>query len=341
MPPLDLVNVSLTGRKLVESSAGTGKTYAITSLYVRLLLERRLSVDQILVVTFTEAATEDLKRRIRTRVREAQAAFAAGKADDDFLSGLLRKMSDWTEAHRILSDALRMLDEAAIFTIHAFCQRVLQDNAFESGSLFETDFITNQETLLREIVDDFWRVELYPASPLFVRHTWQNGLTPESLLQFVKQSLAWPLLEVIPRTEKPDSKAQSELERGLQQAYQLLGAAWESSKAVIGDILLNHPGLHRNVYRRQTVEKDLREMQAYLTSKNPLSLPNGFERFCSSKLARSLKGAATPPRHRFFDLCQDFQDIFEALHTSFRQSVLALKVSLAAFVRSELRARKQ
>ena len=96
MQPLDLVNVSLTGRKLVESSAGTGKTYAITSLYVRLLLERRLSVGQILVVTFTEAATEDLKRRIRARIREAAAAFATGEGRDEFLAGLLRKTADWT-----------------------------------------------------------------------------------------------------------------------------------------------------------------------------------------------------------------------------------------------------
>src|SRR4030095_7531669 len=212
MQPLDLVNVSLTGRKLVESSAGTGKTYAITSLYVRLLLERSLSVSQILVVTFSEAATEDLKRRIRTRIREAAGAFAAGEANDPFLAGLLQKTTDWTMAHRILSDALRTLDEAAIFTIHAFCQRVLQENAFESGSLFETDFIVNQDALLREIVDDFWRVELYPASPLFIRHAWRNNLTPESLLEFVKEGIAWPLLEVIPKTKKPDPRAQAALE---------------------------------------------------------------------------------------------------------------------------------
>jgi exodeoxyribonuclease V beta subunit len=69
---------------------------------------------------------------------------------------------------------------------------VLQENAFESGSLFETDFIINQDTLLREIVDDFWRLELYPASPLFIRYAWQNNLTPESLLEFAKEGLAWP-----------------------------------------------------------------------------------------------------------------------------------------------------
>src|SRR5258706_5266067 len=263
MQPLDLVSVSLTGRKLVESSAGTGKTYAITSLYVRLLLQRRLAVGQILVVTFTEAATEDLKRRIRSRIRETTAGFASGEGKDEFLTGLLRTTADWTEAHRVLSDALRTLDEAAIFTIHGFCQRVLQDNAFESGSLFESDFITNQDALLREIVDDFWRIEFYPASHLFIRHAWQAGLTPQSLLQFVTQGLAWPLLEVIPKTEKPDRHVQSALEEAVWTAYRALGAAWESSKETVGDILLNYQGLHRNIYRRQTVENDLHEMQAY------------------------------------------------------------------------------
>ena len=245
------------------------------------------------------------------------------------------------QAHRILSDALRTLDEAAIFTIHAFCQRVLQDNAFESASLFETDFITNQDALLREIVDDFWRVELYPASPLFIRHAWQNGLTSESLLQFVKQGLAWPLLEVIPRTEKPNPKVQTALEQAVWKAYQALGTAWESSKAAVSKILLNYEGLHRGIYRQQTVETDLREMQVYLASQNPLSFPDGFEKFCSSKLAKSLKGTYAPPRHAFFDLCEDFRNVCEALQTSFRQSVLALKVTLAGFVRSELRKRKR
>ena len=197
---------------------------------------------------------------------------------------------------------MRTLDEAAIFTIHAFCQRVLQDNAFESASLFETDFITNQDALLREIVDDFWRVELYPASPLFIRHVWQNGLTPESLLQFVKQGLAWPLLEVIPRTEKPDPKFRRPLNRLFGRRIRPWELSWESSKAAISEILLNYQGLHRDIYRQQTVENDLREMQAYLASQNPLSLPAGFERFCASKLAKSLKGNYSPPRHVFFDL---------------------------------------
>ena len=341
MQPLDLVNISLTGRKLIESSAGTGKTYAITSLYVRLLLERRLSVAQILVVTFTEAATEDLKRRVRIRLREAAIAFETGDGKDEFLTGLLRKTENWREAHRVISDALHMLDEAAIFTIHAFCQRALQEHAFESGSLFEMNFVTNQDAMLREVVDDFWRAEFYPASPLFIRHSWQVGLTPDSLLQFVKQGLAWPLLEVIPKVDKPDPMVQRVLEQAVWEEYRSLRAAWDSSKTTVSDILLNYPGLKRNLYRQQTVEKDLREMATYLTSQNPLNVPDGFEKFCSSKLANSLKGNYAPPSHRFFDLCEAYRKACDELQRSFGQSVLALKAAVASFVRKEMRRRKQ
>src|SRR5262245_3821051 len=341
MEPLELVNVGLTGRKLVEASAGTGKTYAITSLYVRFLLERRLSVGQILVVTFTEAATEDLRRRIRKRIRDAGAAFATGETSDEFLAGLLRKTPDPAEAHHLLSDALRTLDEAAIFTIHAFCQRVLQDKAFESSSPFEMDFITNQDALLREIVDDFWRIELYPASPLFIRYAQQSDLTPQSLLQFVSQGLAWPLLEVIPKTEKPDAKAQMALEDSVWKAHRMLKTVWESSKVAVRDILLNYDGLNRSIYRPQALEEALHEMQVYLASENPLGVPEGFDRFCASKLAKSLKRSYAQPRHEFFDRCDEFRAVYQQLQNLFGQSVLALKVKLTGYVRSELRRRKQ
>ena len=70
MQPLDPLTLPLRGRILIEASAGTGKTYTLALLFVRLLLERELSVDRILVVTFTTAATEELRGRIRLRIRE-------------------------------------------------------------------------------------------------------------------------------------------------------------------------------------------------------------------------------------------------------------------------------
>jgi len=341
MKSLDLSNVSLDGWKLVESSAGTGKTYAIASLYVRLLLERRLGVGQILVVTFTEAATEDLKRRIRVRIREAMDTLATGKGEDEFLDGLLRKTANPTEAHRVLADALRTFDEAAIFTIHAFCQRVLQENAFESGSPFETDFVTNQESFLREIVDDFWRIELYPASALFIRHAWRDGLTPESLLQFVKQCASWPLLEVIPEGQKACAEVQARLEEAVWQEHRTLRTAWESSKAAVGAILFRDVGLNRSIYRLETIERDLRDLEAYLSAGDPLNLPAGFEKFCSSKLVRSVKRNQAAPRPCLFDRCEEFLGTCKELRGLFDRSLLALKARLVHFARNELRARKR
>ena len=67
---------------------------------------------------------------------------------------------------------------------------------------------------------------------------------------------------------------QKALEQAVWTAYRSLGTAWESSKATVSDILLNYQGLNRNMYRRQTVENDLREMATYLVSQNPFSAPS-------------------------------------------------------------------
>jgi len=83
---LDLVRTPLESSNLIEASAGTGKTYAIAAFYVRFIVERALPADQILVVTFTVAATAELRDRIRRRLTDARRAFEAGTATDRFLA---------------------------------------------------------------------------------------------------------------------------------------------------------------------------------------------------------------------------------------------------------------
>ncbi|KJJ57349.1 hypothetical protein VC77_10065, partial [Vibrio cholerae] len=131
---LDTLRFPLHGARLIEASAGTGKTYTIAGLYLRLVLghgcaETRhahpLSVDQILVVTFTEAATAELRDRIRRRLHDARLAFARGASDDPLLRSLLAEFTDHNLAVSLLLSAERQMDEAAIFTIHGFCQRML------------------------------------------------------------------------------------------------------------------------------------------------------------------------------------------------------------------------
>ena len=136
--------VPLSGWNLVEASAGTGKTYALAGLYVRLLIEKGLSTREILVVTFTKAATDELKGRIRSRIKDALEAFTYGPGEDEFLTGLVSMTKDHGRARRFLSDALRTFAESAIFTIHGFCLRALHNHAFESGSLFDTDLLEDE-----------------------------------------------------------------------------------------------------------------------------------------------------------------------------------------------------
>jgi exodeoxyribonuclease V beta subunit len=198
MKPFNLLDTPLAGRNLIEASAGTGKTFTIAGVYLRLVLELRLAVPEILVVTFTEAATKELKERIRKRLKEAEDAFESGCSTDPLLASLLQKLPDHADGRRLLSSAVRSFDEAAIFTIHGFCQRMLQENPFESGSLCNTELMTDQGTILREIAQDYWRINCYGQSRERVAAATAAGLSPGSLLAMARKIGADPFATVIP-----------------------------------------------------------------------------------------------------------------------------------------------
>ncbi|RTZ63457.1 MAG: exodeoxyribonuclease V subunit beta, partial [Aquificaceae bacterium] len=143
MQSLNPQTVPLKDINLIEASAGTGKTYTISLLYLRFVLESEpaLSVDQILVVTYTTAATKELKDRIRLRLSDALMAFI----NEDTVGEYADFCENYERIESILrlSRALLNFDEAAIFTIHSFCQRALKDTAFDAGLAFETELLDN------------------------------------------------------------------------------------------------------------------------------------------------------------------------------------------------------
>ena len=170
MKAFDIINSPLSGINLIEASAGTGKTYTIEGLFVRLILEKQLLVDQILVVTFTNAATEELKDRIRSKLLDAKNAFIKASSEDTFLNALVHAHDNPDAAIQLIHDALINFDTAAIYTIHGFCQRLLYENAFETGSLFDTELVTDQTDVIQEVVDDFWRKHFYEAPLEFINY---------------------------------------------------------------------------------------------------------------------------------------------------------------------------
>lgn len=207
MTPLDPITVPLTGTNLIEASAGTGKTHTITNLYVRMLLELRLYVSQILVVTYTNAATAELRTRVRRRLHQALAALdSAGNSGDDFFDQLVRARQangSLAQDREWLVDALHGFDEAAIFTIHGFCQRMLQENAFESAVAFDTELIRNQSPLLTEVVQDFWVRELHAAPEAFVRHLDARKISPTALEHLAMRVITHPDMPILPAIGAP------------------------------------------------------------------------------------------------------------------------------------------
>ena len=165
LPALDWQRMPLQGRILIEASAGTGKTWNIGLIYLRLLLERDLRVEQILVTTFTDAAAQELRERLRRRLIEAERVLefaSTGSVTDDsslesYLSALCHDEDGRRHALRKIQLARSDLDHAPVSTIHALCQRIQRDYPLESGAAFANDKLFDEQQLQRECVEDFWR----------------------------------------------------------------------------------------------------------------------------------------------------------------------------------------
>ena len=155
----------LHGRVLIEASAGTGKTFTIGLVFLRLLLERGLRVEQILVATFTDRAAQELRERLRARLIEAEQILrripSKDSADEvslqSWLESFRRDEGSMKQALRRVQLARADLDRAPIGTIHSICQRILRDHPLETGATLLPEKLTDQNTLLRECVEDFWR----------------------------------------------------------------------------------------------------------------------------------------------------------------------------------------
>jgi exodeoxyribonuclease V beta subunit len=168
--PFDYRKHALSGQSVIESSAGTGKTYSIVQIYIRLIIEKKLPPDKILVVTFTEAATAELKSRIRAALSELHVSLANGNAAAiPLLEGYDAVELQSRDLAAFIESVLSSFDEASIFTIHGFCRRVLRDHAFEYNSIFNAELVEDTDDLSDGVTRDFIRKTLYAADEETVR----------------------------------------------------------------------------------------------------------------------------------------------------------------------------
>ncbi|WP_313271896.1 exodeoxyribonuclease V subunit beta [Stenotrophomonas sp.] len=163
------LHLPLDGLRLIEASAGTGKTFTLATLFTRLVVEQGLRMGQILAVTFTDAATQELRKRIRERLELAARVVDSHPAEDDSPETTLtrailqRHLQQGSESAAQLGRRLRIAAEetdlASIFTIHGFCTRVLGEYALESGHTFAApELLANTRALHDELAADLWRL---------------------------------------------------------------------------------------------------------------------------------------------------------------------------------------
>ncbi|MCP4137309.1 MAG: exodeoxyribonuclease V subunit beta [bacterium] len=346
MKKIDMLTSPLDGTNLIEASAGTGKTYTIAGLFLRLILEKKIPVNEILVVTFTEAATEELRSRVRKRLRDGLSILTGEKKPDpgdEFMEALERTYAGDHEAQQLLLEGLRRFDESAIFTIHSFCQRMLIEHAFESGFLFDTELLKDQDELFRDIVDDFWRKNFYSASTLLVRNV-ITRYNPASFIDLLRERSIDPSFEIIPRAEKPGMEFMEEALESLQEDYELLAKEWASSGGEIIALLnqcINDRGLSGTYYRKDRVPQWIENMNNYLQSELPLSEFKQLRYFSSTHLEKSTKKGFETPSHRFFDYAESLSKKQETSEALLEEYFIALKAELFEYAEQELGTRKE
>ncbi|MCX2191854.1 UvrD-helicase domain-containing protein [Pantoea agglomerans] len=307
LPPVSLnpLTLPLRGERLIEASAGTGKTFTIGLLYLRLLLglggenaySRPLSVEEILVVTFTEAATAELRGRIRENIHQLRLACIRGKSSNPMHQLLLEQMPDLAQAAAQLLAAERQMDEAAIFTIHGFCQRMLNLNAFESGMLFEQELIEDEQALLKQSAADFWRRQCYPLSLDVARIIAAEWSGPDSLLTTLRP---W-LQGESPGLKRPPAADETLASRHARNLARIeaIKQQWQALSADVEGII-TASGVDKRSYSSKHLPNWVARVTQWASSDTlDYQLPKELERFGQQVLEeKTKKGEA--PRHSLF-----------------------------------------
>ena len=316
----------LRGSQLIEASAGTGKTFTISALYLRLILGhggvesgfgRELLPPQILVVTFTDAATKELRDRIRTRLAEAARYF---RGEIDAPDALVEELRDqfapeqWAACAGRLDIAAQWMDEAAVSTIHGWCQRMLREHAFDSGSLFTQTLETDHSDLLGEVLRDYWRLFCYPMHGDALNWVRANWSGPAALMPRVR-ALFGSSRQPANAEQTPAQMIEAcLLER--RQALVQLKAPWLQWAQELREICLQGVASKTVDGRKMQAryfEPWFEKLSAWAADEDQeqLDLGTGFTRLTPDGMAEAWKGVA--PQHPGLDAMPGLKAALDAL----------------------------
>ena len=307
---------------LIEASAGTGKTRELTGIVARLVVEDHRRLDEILVVTFTRAATAELRDRIRDTLRSTHRAVVAGEAPE--ASQAAELLAGWREdagfdpeaAVRRLEAALQDIDRANVFTIHGFCQRVLADLAFDGGFPFGFEVSGDDAEIVARASRDFWRRRMYAASKVLAGYTADNGFRPDDLAAWVGRWRAKPDIRL--KGGEPLDVPVESREAAWQGVLDGVRAEWERHRERFRSEVLDGDWLNRRRYARPRVERELAALEKLLDESEPLlPEPERFGRYGATVLADACRRGKTLPNNPLFAAFDQLEEASTELRAAF------------------------
>ncbi|MDR9753156.1 exodeoxyribonuclease V subunit beta [Pseudomonas sp. SZMC_28357] len=318
----------LHGSQLIEASAGTGKTFTISALYLRLVLGhggelngfgRELLPPQILVVTFTDAATKELRDRIRTRLAEAARYFRNETPAPD---GLIEQLRDqftpeqWPGCANRLDIAAQWMDEAAVSTIHSWCQRMLREHAFDSGSLFTQTLETDHSDLLGEVLRDYWRLFCYPMEGDALNWVRANLGGPAALLPRVRGLFASARNNTSTQTPAELIIASLQQRRATLLELKMPWQQWADELLAICHQGVASKSVDGRKMQARYFEPWFEKLRAWAADEalELLDIGTGFTRLTPEGMAEAWKGEA--PNHPGLDAMPGLKASLDALPTA-------------------------
>ncbi|MFW9286630.1 exodeoxyribonuclease V subunit beta [Glaesserella parasuis] len=332
MNPLNSLQLALNQSSLIEASAGTGKTYTMANLYLRLILGVRcpspLTVEQILVVTFTKAATQELRDRIREKLvnvgkwfRDPSSKEAQDALREPFLAALYQEVQPrLNECLLRLSIAEREIDLASIFTIDSFCQKMLFQFAFSSGIRFDIDLLSNENELLTRLSEETWRELFYPMGLAETVAVAEELKTPSDALTAVKGYLYGDFPDLAAENQwltQGISSYLADYQALLQEAKQhWLAVGAEAESLIVAEINKNYKkgekkSLSRRAYQMRWIENWLKELNEWATSGSHYFPTNSLSRFCQDFINEKAEEGAEPLTHTIFAKNQDYLTAYQ------------------------------
>ncbi|UAY55930.1 UvrD-helicase domain-containing protein [Arachidicoccus terrestris] len=267
----DAKTVPLRGTNLIEASAGTGKTYSIAILVLRILLEmdiqqttahgediiRNISIKEILMVTFTKAAVAELEERVRRFIRKAYAVAQGGHTDDPAIKSLVTEAIEKKgplAVYNRLHEAVTFLDESSVQTIHSFCQQVLREFAFETRQSFSVELVTDMSQVVGSELNQFWRSQI-AVMPVDILQLLAGMLTREKLKKVISEFFAGkPIYDYDPDRDYPLNEAFFE---SCRSGVARLGEAIKDVKVQMLELCQDRQGLEAACNKDHHAKKSL------------------------------------------------------------------------------------